>query len=250
MPITRPNRRRIIPFTAARASRKVEVRFTLSTCSQSSSLSCTKRLSLVMPAFATRMSSWPSACSAFGTSASTASLSARSHGSTAAPPSSEASASSTSRRVPDTATLAPWACSARAIAPPMPPVAPVTSAFLPVRLNMEGTYPVFRSFIKRFRDGLHRTTQRRQVFANDIPDHLVRNRIIVVAQYIADPGDTAPVDLRPQVLFLVGDASRRLGTRRRSRSSFAPAHARYFRECHGWQVRPYVPSEHAYGGLF
>ena len=43
-----------------------------------------------------------------------------------------------SRRVPDSATVAPCACSARAIAPPMPPVAPVTSAVLPVRSNMRG----------------------------------------------------------------------------------------------------------------
>ena len=51
-------------------------------------------------------------------------------------PSSAASASSASRRVPDSATAAPWACSARAIAAPMPPEAPVTSAALPSSRNM------------------------------------------------------------------------------------------------------------------
>ena len=51
-------------------------------------------------------------------------------------PSSAASASSASRRVPDSTTLAPWACSARAIAAPMPPEAPVTSAALPSSRNM------------------------------------------------------------------------------------------------------------------
>ena len=37
---------------------------------------------------------------------------------------------------PDNATIAPCWCSARAIAPPMPPVAPVTRAVLPDRSNM------------------------------------------------------------------------------------------------------------------
>src|SRR6266581_6590886 len=50
--------------------------------------------------------------------------------------SSPASASSASRRVPEIATVAPWAWSARAIAPPMPPLAPVTSAPLPVKSNI------------------------------------------------------------------------------------------------------------------
>ena len=45
-------------------------------------------------------------------------------------------ASSASARVPDRTTVAPCACSAFAIAPPMPPEAPVTSAVLPVRSNI------------------------------------------------------------------------------------------------------------------
>ena len=67
----RPKRRRIMVRTAARASRNVAVRLTAITSSQASSLSCTSRLSRVMAALATRMSSLPIASSAFGTSAST-----------------------------------------------------------------------------------------------------------------------------------------------------------------------------------
>ena len=78
----RPNRRRIIPRTAARARRNAAVRFTATTSSQSSSRNWTNRLSFVIPALATKMSSLPMACSAFGTRSSTSSLSARLHGST------------------------------------------------------------------------------------------------------------------------------------------------------------------------
>src|SRR5262249_46242792 len=124
-------------FTAARASRKVAVRLSAITSSQAWSLSWTSRLSRVMPALAMRMSSLPIASSHFGTSASTASLSARSQASTwTRPESSPASVSSASRRVPESATVAPCAWSARAIAPPMPPLAPVMSAHLPVRSNI------------------------------------------------------------------------------------------------------------------
>src|SRR5215471_8975733 len=51
--------------------------------------------------------------------------------------SAAASCSSASCLVPDTATVAPRPCNARAIAPPMPPVAPVTSAVLPLRSNIK-----------------------------------------------------------------------------------------------------------------
>src|SRR5882724_3975219 len=133
----RPNRLRIINFVAARARRKVAVRLTLMTSSQSSSRNWTNRLSLVMPALATRMSTCPIACSAAGTSASTSAASDRLQGSTwTRSPNFEASVSSTSRRVPEIATVAPCACKASAIAPPMPPVAPVTSAVLPVKSNI------------------------------------------------------------------------------------------------------------------
>ena len=133
----RPKRLRIISFVAARASRKVEVKLTLMTSSQSSSRNCTNRLSRVMPALATRMSSCPMACSADGTSASTSAASDRLHGRTWT-----RSPNLAGERVqhltprPEIATVAPWACSAWAIALPMPPVAPVTSAFLPVRSNI------------------------------------------------------------------------------------------------------------------
>ena len=51
-------------------------------------------------------------------------------------PSSAARSCSTASRVPESTTNAPWACSALAISAPMPPVAPVTRAVLPVRSNM------------------------------------------------------------------------------------------------------------------
>src|ERR1700676_442465 len=77
------------------------------------------------------------AFSADGTNASTSAASERLQGSTRTlSPSLPASVSSTSRRVPEIATVAPCACKACAIAPPMPPVAPVTSAVLPVRSNI------------------------------------------------------------------------------------------------------------------
>src|SRR3569623_715341 len=140
MAMMRPKRLRIISLVAARASRKVAVRLMLMTSSQSSSRSCTKRLSRVMPALATRISSWPIAASAAGTSASTSSALDKLQGSTCTrSPSLAANSSSTAWRVPEIATVAPCACSACAIAPPMPPVAPVTSALLPVRSNIEKT---------------------------------------------------------------------------------------------------------------
>ena len=85
------------------------------------------RLSRVMPALATRISSWPIASSAAGTSASTAAGSARLQGSTWT-----RLAQLAGERVERLAaragdgTVAPWPCRAWAIAPPMPPVAPVT----------------------------------------------------------------------------------------------------------------------------
>src|ERR1043166_1267642 len=133
----RPNRLRIINLVVARARRNVAVRLTLMTSSQSSSRNCTNRLSRVIPALATRISTCPIVASAAGTSASTSVASDRLQGSTwLRSPSSPASVSSTSRRVPDIATVAPCACSAFAIAPPIPPVAPVTRAVLPVRSNI------------------------------------------------------------------------------------------------------------------
>src|SRR6202453_2561397 len=137
----RPCRRRIMPFRLARASRNAAVRLTEMTMSHSASFMRMKRLSRVTPALFTNTSSRPIAASAAGTSASTASELARSQGSTCAPsPSSAASASSASRRVPDNATWAPWLCSARAIAPPRPPEAPVTSAVFPLRSNIDSPF--------------------------------------------------------------------------------------------------------------
>src|SRR5581483_542761 len=71
------------------------------------------------------------------TSLATCALSARSQGQTCTrEPSSAASFSSLSTWRPETATVAPCLCSARAIPPPMPPVAPVTSAVLSVSSNI------------------------------------------------------------------------------------------------------------------
>ncbi len=56
-------------------------------------------------------------------------------------PSAAATASSASLRVPEIATVAPCACSARAIAPPIAPLAPVTSAVLPFKSNIMGSSP-------------------------------------------------------------------------------------------------------------
>ena len=66
----RPQRRRIMPRSAARARRKPAVRSTSITFCQSSSFMRSARLSRVRPALLTRMSSWPIAASAALTSAS------------------------------------------------------------------------------------------------------------------------------------------------------------------------------------
>ena len=96
-----------------------------------------------MPALLTRMSSWPSAASAAGTSASTAAVSERSQGRTcdALAQLGRRAPRAPRARVPDSATVAPCACSARAMAPPMPPVAPVTSAVCAGQSNMMATPP-------------------------------------------------------------------------------------------------------------
>src|SRR3954470_4372384 len=138
MQTMRPWRRRSMPRRPARVRRNAAVRFRSRTACQSSSFMRSARLSRVMPALLTRMSSRPpSAASASRTSWSAASGSARLATSEwARSPSLAASDSSAGARVPASATSAPWACSARAMAPPMPPEAPVTSAVWPVRSNM------------------------------------------------------------------------------------------------------------------
>src|SRR4051794_37637226 len=109
------------------------------TVSQSSSFMRMSRPSRVTPALATTMSTWPAAASAWPNSASTAAESDRLQASTwLRSPSSEASPLSASSRVPDSTTWAPCACRALAMAPPMPPVAPVTRAVLPERSNITG----------------------------------------------------------------------------------------------------------------
>ena len=87
------------------------------------------------------MSSPPSASSACPTSPAVAVASDRLHGRMMELGISFCAASSASTRVPDSATFAPASASAFATAPPMPPEAPVTSANLPVRLNMSLTSP-------------------------------------------------------------------------------------------------------------
>src|SRR5262245_11864156 len=136
----RPERRRIMPRKMPRVSTNTEVRLTAITSSHSSSFILMNRLSCVMPALLTRLSTGPSVLSAVSASAATAARSRKSQGSTETrEPSSAASASSRSALVPDMATLAPCACSTLATAPPIPPVAPVTRAPFPVRSNIEAS---------------------------------------------------------------------------------------------------------------
>jgi glutathione S-transferase len=122
---------------AARVTMNVDVRLTAMTSSHCSSFITMKRLSLVRPALLTRMSTRPSLATALSMSLVTCSLFARSHGTICTrSPSSAAKASSLSTWRPEIATSAPALWKARAMPAPMPPVAPVTRAFLPVRSNM------------------------------------------------------------------------------------------------------------------
>ncbi len=85
------------------------------------------------PAFATTRSAGPSPDRTAPAAASTAARSVTSTG-TASPPISAAIASRRSLRRPRTATAAPAAANARAVASPSPLVAPVTTAMRPVRV--------------------------------------------------------------------------------------------------------------------
>src|SRR5262249_29141846 len=71
-------------------------------------------------------------------------------------PSSAASFSSRSVWRPEMATLAPCLCSARAMLPPMPPVAPVMSAVLSVSSNMPVPYRLSPIAPTLLREGRHR----------------------------------------------------------------------------------------------
>src|SRR5262245_15128114 len=94
-----------------------------------------------MAALLIRISSGPIPASAAGTRFSTSSRSARLQRTTCTrPPSWPASESSISIRVPEIVTVAPLAWRVCAMAPPMPPVAPVTRAVLPVRSNMARSF--------------------------------------------------------------------------------------------------------------
>ena len=136
----RPQRAFIIPRSTPRASRKDEVRFTSMTCAHSSSDIRMNRLSRVMPALLTRMSTDPIASAACFDSASTVAGSPRFAVTTCArSPRLSASSRSGASRVPDRATLAPAACNAEATAPPIPPEAPVISAVFPVRSNISAS---------------------------------------------------------------------------------------------------------------
>src|SRR6476469_1142332 len=115
----RPRRRRSMPLAARLASRKVPVRLVSMTDDQSSSLIRSRRVSLVIPALATRTSTGPWASSTCLKAASTASGSVMSQRTSRAP-----SGAPPLRVV--TATLSPWAMNASAIARPMPRLPPVT----------------------------------------------------------------------------------------------------------------------------
>ena len=75
--------------------------------------------------------------------------------------SSAARLSSASRRVPDSTTTAPCACSARAMPAPMPPEAPVTRAGLPSNRNMAAPSEQFQQ-----RLDLRRACRRRSTAAS------------------------------------------------------------------------------------
>jgi hypothetical protein len=101
-------------------------RFTSSARSSCSPVYSSTGPSAGIPALATRMSTSPASLA----SRSTAARSLRS-AAIARPPTSSASGSSTSVRRPLSTSFAPRPASARAIALPSPPVAPVTSTVLP-----------------------------------------------------------------------------------------------------------------------
>ena len=133
----RPKRCRIMPFSAARESRNAASRLTRSTSCQSSSFMRTASPSRVRPALLTRMSSPPISRSASGTSASTDAAIGEVGGGDV-----RALAELAGERLqrvdaacPTASRSRPGACSASAIAPPIPPLAPVTSARFPSRLN-------------------------------------------------------------------------------------------------------------------
>src|SRR5690554_1402930 len=134
----RPCRAFIIGLAAARARRNADSRLTFSTSDQSSSDIRMTSPSRVIPALFTNMSSLPSFSTTVGTSASTCSASERSHGTTICPSPFSSGINSISARflVPDSATFAPRSANALAMAEPIPPDAPVTSAVFPVRSNI------------------------------------------------------------------------------------------------------------------
>ena len=127
----------IMPRIAARHRLIDAVIFTSSTESQSSSFIRINNPSRVMPALLTRIDIGPASALAASTRPATASRSDKSTASAKArAPRSFCNASSFSARVPCSTTVAPCACRARATASPIPPLAPVTSAVLPVRSNI------------------------------------------------------------------------------------------------------------------
>src|SRR5688500_15395810 len=119
MRMIRPRRSRSMPLAARLANRKVPVRLVSMTEDQSSSLIRSSRVSLVMPALATRTSTGPCASSTCVKAASTWAASVMSQRTSSAP-----SGAPPLRVV--TATLSPWAMNASAMARPMPRLPPVT----------------------------------------------------------------------------------------------------------------------------
>src|SRR3546814_5350210 len=77
-------------------------------------------------------------------------------------PSVSRKAPSLSALEPDTASRAPCAASACAMAEPMPPEAPVTRAVMPVRSNMFTPLYLVRAIGRRFLEDLAQRTQRSQ----------------------------------------------------------------------------------------
>ncbi|GBE25803.1 hypothetical protein BMS3Bbin02_02093 [bacterium BMS3Bbin02] len=122
----RPQPRCFIPGTTARVHRNTPVVFTRNNQFQSSSVMRSTGLDVATPALLTRMSiSRPSSASVTAVSSATS----RTRGVMEL----EEISSSFTRSRPAAMTVAPWAARSRATARPIPRVAPVTRAVLPLR---------------------------------------------------------------------------------------------------------------------
>src|SRR5438874_1601718 len=128
-------------FCAARAAKNDPFRCVSMTASQSSSVILKSRLSRMMPAQATRMSSEPPAATAASTAPSMSSRDVTSQR-TACPPIAAAVSRAPAPSKSATTTVPPSAASRAAVAAPMPRAPPVTRAVLPSNLMPAATIRV------------------------------------------------------------------------------------------------------------